>query len=322
MEHISLYPLVFRPVLKKLVWGGAKLSQVLGKPVSLGLPIGESWELVDLPNDQSVVANGVLAGRTLNDLIRAKKADLLGPVSLDGGRFPLLVKYIDAALPLSVQLHPDEKAAARLGGRPKSEAWYVLHAEPGAVLHLGLKAGCTRAQFAESIAKGKVGELLVPVSVKRGDMVYIKPGTVHSIGAGVLLAEVQQPSDTTYRVFDWGRVGLDGKARELHIEQALECIDLESRPQIERLFLDTDHFSVRVLHSEKAETISLAGTGPIVLVGVEGETIVELHSEHSQKSVTTVQLGTVVLVPHVCRPITQLVGTKKAKVLEVAFPKK
>src|SRR5512143_1300967 len=211
-----LYPLTFSPILKVRVWGGSRLAS-LGKPVAGPEPIGESWELVDLPDDQSVVDAGPLAGARLGQLVRERGAELLGPVPLDGGSFPTLVKTIDAAQTLSVQVHPDAKTAARLGGRPKSEAWYILDAQPGALLYVGLRHGTTRDSYARAVAEGRVEELLVPLPVRRGDLVPVIPGTVHAIGAGVLLAEVQQPSDTTYRLYDWRRLGLDGKPRPLHV---------------------------------------------------------------------------------------------------------
>ena len=156
MNSHELYPLTFKPLLKSLVWGGRKLETELGKSPASDEPVGESWELVDLPRDQSVVADGPLAGRTLESLVEQFASDLLGPVALSGGRFPLLVKYIDAAQTLSVQVHPNEETAARLGGRPKSEAWFILGTEPDAALYLGIKEGVTEEQLAQAIQDNTV----------------------------------------------------------------------------------------------------------------------------------------------------------------------
>ena len=311
----SLYPLTFEPLLKELVWGGRKLA-ALGKPLPDERPIGESWEVVDLPDDQSVVADGPLEGATLHQLVESHRSELLGPVALDGGRFPLLVKYIDAAQTLSVQVHPDEAAAARMGrGRPKNEAWYILDAEPDGVLYLGLKPGTTRQQLEASIADGSIEELLVRVQARPGMLAPVTPGTVHAIGAGVLLAEVQQPSDTTYRVYDWGRVGLDGKPRQLHIAEALECTRLDAAVDVDGDQLDAGHFR-GAISTVSGAGIEVGDAGPRVVIGLTGAAVLESAGHAPQ----AVERGTVVLVPHCVSSAKLAAAEGEATAMVVSFP--
>jgi mannose-6-phosphate isomerase len=224
-----LPPLKFTPLIKPVPWGGRNLERLFRKVLPDGVPCGESWEIVDLPSDQSVVSLGSLASRDLAWLVRNRQEELLGEAPLLMDRFPVLFKLLDAKQTLSVQVHPDEQACQRLGGgaRPKTEAWYILQAEPGAKLYLGLNEGVTPEAFKEALGAGTVEPLLKAVSVKPGDFVYLPSGTLHAIGAGIVLAEIQQSSDTTYRVFDWNRVGLDGKPRQLHVDEALASIHFD-----------------------------------------------------------------------------------------------
>jgi mannose-6-phosphate isomerase len=229
-----LSPLKFVPVIKPLPWGGRKLETFFHKELPAGVPCGESWEVVDLPEDQSVVAEGERAGARLADLIKSQQEELLGDVPLLQGRFPVLYKFIDVHESLSVQVHPDARAAQQLGhgARPKTEAWYVLHADPNAQVFLGFHNGVTRRELIAAIKANQIGSLLKPVAVHTGDFVFLPAGLVHAVGGGVMLAEIQQSSDTTFRIYDWGRMGLDGKPRTLHIEEALTSIDfpLSGRP--------------------------------------------------------------------------------------------
>jgi mannose-6-phosphate isomerase len=226
-----LPPLKFTPIVKPLPWGGRKLETLFSKVLPDWLPCGESWEVVDLPEDQSVVAEGPMAATSLSSLVKTRSDELLGEAELLMGRFPLLFKLIDATQTLSVQVHPDEEAAGRIGGgaRPKTEAWYILQADPGAVLYLGLKEKIGREELRAALQAGTVGDLLNAVEVQAGDFIYLPSGSLHAIGSGILLAEIQQASDTTYRVFDWNRMGLDGKPRQLHVEEALESINFDLR---------------------------------------------------------------------------------------------
>jgi mannose-6-phosphate isomerase len=222
-----LYPLTFRPIFKERVWGGRDLERLYGKPLPPGRPIGESWEISDRPGDVSVIANGPLAGRDLHWLMENHQAALLGDARPQAGRFPLLVKILDAQDRLSLQVHPPAAMAKALGGDPKTEMWYVAEAAPGAELYVGLKRGVTRAVFESKLKDGTVAEAFHCVRVRSGDALFLPSGRVHGLGAGLVIFEIQQNSDTTYRAFDWNRVGLDGKPRELHIPQSLASIDFD-----------------------------------------------------------------------------------------------
>jgi mannose-6-phosphate isomerase len=229
IEH-SPYPLQFRPLIKQTIWGGRKLGDVLGKPIGEQANYAESWELVDHGTDQSIVDNGPLAGQTLSALIRRDSQWLLGVESADA--FPLLLKYLDCNRVLSVQVHPDDAYAATLPvpDRGKTEAWYVVDAEPDSLIYAGLKTGVDRDRLAAAMAAGETDLVLHSFHPHRGDCVFIPAGTVHALGAGLLIAEIQQSSDTTFRLFDWNRVGADGQSRPLHIEQSLEVTDYSRGP--------------------------------------------------------------------------------------------
>lgn len=244
MPEPTLYPLKFAPIYKEKVWGGRTLARQLNRdlPGDDATHIGESWELVDLATtsasgggggaERSVVTNGPLAGQSLTQIIEAHGRDLLAdlPLSDDGG-FPVLLKYLDANQNLSVQVHPSPQYAADHDDAfLKSESWYIVAAEPGAVIYKGIREGVTPQQLREAIATNTdeaVVPLMIEVPVRPGDCHYVPSGTCHALGAGILVAEVQTPSDTTYRVYDWGRTG-----RELHVDQAIECIHF-GPPQVE-----------------------------------------------------------------------------------------
>lgn len=220
-----LYPLTFQPIFKERVWGGRNLERLYQKPLPSGAVIGESWEITDRPEGVSAIANGPLAGKTLRWLMENHPKELLGSSSSPSGRFPLLIKILDAKETLSVQVHPPASAAKALGGEPKTEMWYISEAAPGAELFAGLKRGFTRSQFENKLKDGTVADCIYGVKVKTGDVMFLPSGRIHAIGAGNVIFEIQQNSDTTYRVFDWNRLGLDGKPRELHIPEALASTD-------------------------------------------------------------------------------------------------
>ncbi len=221
-----LYPLMFEPRFKERVWGGRRLATLYGKHLPPDVPIGESWEVSDRPGDESVIANGPLVGRTLHSLLQERRADVLGAVlPTHDGRFPLLCKILDARQKLSLQVHPPQQAKDM--GDPKTEMWYIAEADPGADLFVGLKRGVDRRTFEHAIGDGRVAECFHRIEVKSGDAMFLPSGRVHAIGAGLVIFEIQQNSDTTFRVHDWDRVGLDGKPRELHVEQSLKSIDFD-----------------------------------------------------------------------------------------------
>ena len=223
-----LYPFTFHPIFKERVWGGRRLEELYGKQLPPGKRIGESWEISDRPGDVSVIRNGPLAGKDLHWLTENHAPELLGELPpLNGGRFPLLVKILDAQEKLSLQVHPPAHKARELGGEPKTEMWYIAEAAPDAELFVGLRRGVTRDRFEKDIETGTVAECFHRMKVAKGDAMFLPSGRVHAIGAGLVIFEIQQNSDTTYRVFDWNRVGLDGKPRELHVGPSLESIDFE-----------------------------------------------------------------------------------------------
>jgi mannose-6-phosphate isomerase len=229
----GLCPLQFAPVYKDYIWGGDRIVRKYRRAAPPGI-YAESWEVSTRPEGMSVVAGGPHAGRTLEDLVRAWGAALLG-TRAPAGRFPLLIKLIDSRERLSVQVHPDDEAARRYGGEAKTEMWYVLDAERGAGVFAGLKPGVDAKAFGEAMQTKRVEELLTRIPVTKGDAVFIPGGLVHTIDAGCLLLEIQQNSNTTYRIYDWDRVGADGKPRPLHLKQALQAIrwDVSSSPKIQ-----------------------------------------------------------------------------------------
>ena len=215
----------FHPLYQERVWGGRGLEVTLGRTLPPGQVIGESWEIVDRAEAQSTVASGAWSGRTLREVIAGHAAELMGPDWPADRPFPILVKWLDCRERLSLQVHPPAAVAGELGGEPKTENWYIAETVPGAQLIVGLKRGTTRAKFEEAIRANTVEDCVHHFRVAAGDSILVHSGQVHAIDAGNLILEIQQNSDTTYRVYDWGRVGLDGQPRQLHIEQSLRSID-------------------------------------------------------------------------------------------------
>jgi mannose-6-phosphate isomerase len=219
-------PLAFEPIFIERMWGGRRLESEFHKKLPPQKRIGESWEIVDRPEAQSVVANGRLCGKTLHELWTQQRQEIFGDVA-GSSRFPLLIKILDAQEKLSLQVHPPEDVAGRLGGEPKSEFWYVA-ATQEAELFLGFRTPITRNKFEETLRDGTVMDYVHNLAVHAGDAVFLPAGRVHAVGARNLLIEIQQNSDTTYRVFDWNRTDpTSGKQRELQVEQAIQCIDFE-----------------------------------------------------------------------------------------------
>jgi mannose-6-phosphate isomerase len=220
-------PVIFEPLAMERVWGGRRLETLYGKFLPQGVPIGESWEVVDREDAQSVVHNGPYRGTTLHELWTSRREEIFGNAYADhqAPRFPILIKLLDARERLSVQVHPPEHMSATLGGEPKTEMWYFADTQPGANIYVGLKTGVTREQFESLLREGRVEEAVHVIPVENGDSIFIPSGRLHAIGQGNVIVEVQQNSDTTYRVFDWNRTGLDGVPRKLHIEESLASID-------------------------------------------------------------------------------------------------
>ena len=217
----------FEPLYMERVWGGRDLADCLERELPEGQVIGESWEIVDREDAQSVVAAGDFAGKTLRELLRENADSILGPDADPARPFPILVKWLDCQERLSLQVHPPATIAPRLGGEPKTETWYVAHAKPDASLIVGLKNGVSQEQFEAALRDNTAEECVHRFPVKSGDSILVESGRLHAIDGGNLILEIQQNSDTTYRVYDWGRMGLDGQPRQLHIEQSLQSIDFE-----------------------------------------------------------------------------------------------
>ncbi|MCU0480028.1 MAG: class I mannose-6-phosphate isomerase [Anaerolineae bacterium] len=239
MTTTTLYPLLLESRLHIKVWGGRKLASVLNKTLPTADPYGEAWEL----HDQCTITNGVYAGQTLGQLLNQFPQEMIGkPYDVSEG-FPLLVKFIHAEDWLSVQVHPNDEQAAELEGEPrgKTEAWIILHAEPDAKLVMGIIPNTSHEAVAHAIATNTLEPLLVYQTVKAGDILFMHANTIHAIGPGIVLYEVQQSSDTTYRLYDWGRMDLDGKPRPLHIEKGVKVSNLVSLPIITHTPLDGDN---------------------------------------------------------------------------------
>lgn len=228
-----LYTLRFEPILRRYIWGGRRLAHVLNKPLGEGDDYAESWEICDRPDDQTIVAAGPLRGTSLGELVSTRGEELLGRHAPQP-RFPLLFKFLDAQKTLSVQVHPDDERAQQLTPPDfgKTEAWVVLEAEPGSLIYAGLKQGVDRHQLERELTLGTCERCLHSFEPRPGDCIFLPAGVVHAIGAGLLIAEVQQSSDVTYRLFDWNRVGADGRPRTLHIEEAFAAIDFDHGPRL------------------------------------------------------------------------------------------
>ena len=268
MSGISAHTIHFAEILKVKVWGGRRLETLLGKTLPPDEPVGESWEVSDHPHGESTIDEGDLAGTTLRDLVERDAPALVGrPDALEtGGRFPLLYKFIDAADWLSVQVHPtDAYAREHEAGDPgKTEAWYVIHAEPGAKIARGVKPYSTRETFARAVENDSVKDELEFIDVRRGDVVSVPAGVVHALGPGVMVAEIQQNSDTTYRLYDWGRMGLDGSPRELHVEKGLDVIrfDEQGEPVVTPVVLGEDPRHERLVANGKFTFDRYTSAGP------------------------------------------------------------
>lgn len=270
----------FSPLYQTRVWGGRRLETVLGRTLPDDRPFGEAWELVDREREQSVVASGPWAGTTLHALWADHRAAVFGRAHASAGaaRFPLLIKILDCVDDLSIQVHPPAAVAPSLGGEPKTEMWYVAHADPGAHIYAGLRAGVTRTSFERALADGSVASQVHRIEARTGDSLFVPSGRLHALGAGLLIYEIQQSSDTTYRVFDWNRLGLDGRPRELHVPQSLACIDFDDlEPALDRtdgVLAASAFFRVsRVRTGHRADPDACRLVMPISTTSWAGETL-------------------------------------------------
>ena len=300
-----LYPLKFTPILKDKIWGGTKLKSLFNKPAETD-KLGESWELSGYEGDESVVTNGFLAGNNLTELIEIYMGELIGDTIFDeyGLSFPLLFKLIDANENLSIQVHPnDEVAAERHNSFGKTEMWYVVDADPGSELIIGFTNECSRETYLKAMADDKVEDILHKVPVTKGDVFFIPAGTVHAIGKGVVVAEIQQSSDITYRIYDYKRKDANGKERELHTEEALDVINFEASKQPKTLYtpvlnettplITCDYFTTNLLKFDKEIDRQYAKIDSFVAyMCLEGNFIIEFEGDK-----TEVSKGDTVLIP-------------------------
>jgi mannose-6-phosphate isomerase len=322
-------PLRFQRVFLEKVWGGRALESHPGIRLPPGVPVGETWEVVDREDQNSIVCGGPWAGRSLADLVREHGRDLLGRARPNAqGRFPLLIKYLDASEALSVQVHPDEPTARRLGGpsESKTEAWYFLHAAPGGAVYSGLRSRVRPEQVRARLARRGLVDLLCCWPVHAGQCLTVRGGTVHAIGAGVTLLEVQQNSDTTYRLYDWDRPGLDGRPREMHVEPGLAAIrydgvapapaepaELELSPGVWiGLAARTEFFTMRRLRLQTATRRSTEEQFKIfVLLSGSGR----LRTAHG--AVESLAVGDVLLVPAAAEAVELEPGALGLELLEL-----
>jgi mannose-6-phosphate isomerase len=317
-----LTPLTFTPIFKDKLWGGQKIQTVLGKDFNRGpagpLPnCGESWEISGVSGNVSVVAEGPMQGRLLADLVAQHKGELVGNHVYDhyGDEFPLLIKFLDAAQDLSIQVHPDDALAAeRHVGRGKTEMWYILEADPGATLNSGFNRPLTKAEYRQAVENNRLHDLLNIEPVMAGDVFFLPAGRVHYIGKGILLAEIQQTSDTTYRIYDFDRTDAGGKKRELHTELAIDAIDYtfhddyktryEPRLNQSVTAVSSPYFVTNVLRvNEEIEQDYRALDSFVILIGVGGsgriraEGGITVPIRRGQSVLLPASLGRVTLVP-------------------------
>ncbi|MCL6503472.1 MAG: class I mannose-6-phosphate isomerase [Pirellulales bacterium] len=321
---MELYPLTFRPIFKRYIWGGRRLATWLGKPLGEGEDYAESWEICDRDPEQSLVACGPLEGTPLRTLVQQRGAELLGRHHPQP-RFPLLFKYLDCHRTLSVQVHPDDALAATLvpPDLGKTEAWVVLAAEPGSVIYAGLRRGFDRQALERELQRGTCELCLHRFEPKVGDCVLIPAGTVHALGAGLLVAEIQQSSDTTWRLFDWNRLGPDGKPRPLHIEQALAAIDYQRGPVTPCTPQPTEQPNrVRLTACDKfvldrwtvTDTVVLGGDGRCHILAVVSGAV-----RMPGPGLDRLSAGSTVLLPAACCRVT-CQALEPAEVLDAYLP--
>ena len=321
----ELYPMKFRPLFKDKIWGGNRMKTVLGMDYSPLPNCGEAWVLSGVPGSETKVSNGFLKGNELNELVEVYMEDLVGEAAFDrnGTEFPLLIKFIDSNDSLSIQVHPDDALAAKRGiGNGKSEMWYILEAEPGAEVISGFNRKMDAKTYLEFLEKNKLTEILNSEKAHKGDVFNIPAGRIHALGPGILLAEIQQTSDTTYRIYDWDRIDANGNGRELHKDLALDAIDFSVPESYRTTYRKVLNQSATLVSSPHFITQTLAFDKPIrkdyseldcfvIYLCVEGMARVECGS-----SVETLKKGEVMLIPAILDKVI-LVPSGESRILEV-----
>ena len=317
---MKLYPLQFEPLLKERIWGGTKLKTYLNKPITSNIT-GESWEISSVQNDVSIVANGAFKGKSLNDLINEFPEAVLGTkvYAQFGKQFPLLFKYLDAREDLSIQVHPnDELAKKKHNSFGKTEMWYVMQADDDAQLIVGFKEKSTREEFLHNLNNKTLLNILDTKKVKQGDVFMLDTGTIHAIGAGIVVAEIQQTSDITYRVYDFDRLDATGNKRELHVDLALEALNYE-KIETQRLYAKIENVSNEVVNCKYFTTnfiplndtikISKKGSSFTVYMCLDGSFQLVLDGE-----IFSYQKGDTILLPAI---LTDFQLSGKASILEI-----
>ena len=268
--------ITFLPAYQERVWGGRKLETIYKRPLPKeNTPYGESWDISAREEAPSLVASGEYEGLSLGQLWTEHRQEIFGDYSAES--FPLLFKILDAQDDLSIQVHPPAAIAEELGGEPKTEMWYIAHAELGAKVYIGVKAGTTKESYEQAIKDGTSEDLVHSIEPKAGEFIQIPSGRLHAIGAGLLIYEIQQNSDTTYRVYDWGRLGLDGKPRELHVEESMRCIDFSDvEPGMTQaqgsLLVECPYYRIERHHKTQGSTVQNPDQSKIsIITVVEGE---------------------------------------------------
>lgn len=324
---MKLYPLKFNPILKDKLWGGEKLGSVLDKPIGDSKICGESWEISGVEGDISIVSEGDLKGKNLVELIVLFKGKLIGEKVYNrfGNKFPLLIKFIDANDDLSIQVHPDDELALkRHNSFGKTEMWYVVDAEKGATLISGFNKPTNKEEYLEIFNEGNLTDILNRVDVYRDEVFFLPAGRVHTIGKGLLIAEIQQTSDITYRIFDFDRVDADGNRRELHVEEAIDAIDYsfydEYKTIYDRASSDTEigsseyFITNRLLVNDSIERDYSEFDSCIILMCLEGEGTLSYGDGY-----ITYKLGDSILIPSTINMLT-INSESKSKLLEVRIP--
>ena len=324
MDKTALYPMGFGPILKQMIWGGNRILFYKGLVLNMS-KIGESWELSGVPGNESVVSNGEFAGRTITELIKEYGAELLGRHVYEtyGENFPLLIKFIDARDDLSIQVHPDDAMAKSVHGQPfgKTEMWYVVSADKDAHLMSGLSVEITPEEYVSRVENNTITDVLCDYKVQSGDVFFLPAGRIHSIGKGCFIAEIQQTSDLTYRIYDFGRLGLDGNPRELHTELAKDAIDYSVSEDYRTAYTAVQNEETQLVECEYFKTNLLDLTEPLsvdvkskdsfmIVICLEGKGILK----DSQENSITLKQGETILVPASTENVT-FIPESKMKIL-------
>jgi mannose-6-phosphate isomerase len=319
-----LYPLRFDPIFLEKIWGGQKIRTILHKDFGSLSNCGESWELSGVKGNVSVVSEGVLKGHSLNDLVREYRHALVGKETYEryGNDFPLLIKFIDAAEDLSIQVHPDDVLAlARHDGKGKTEMWYIMDADEGATLIAGFNQSLSREDYKSIFQQGKLEEVLNKETVSQGDVFYIPAGRIHTIGKGILLAEIQQTSDITYRIYDFDRRDAKGNLRDLHTEEALDALDYRLHEHYKTAYTENlnqqnpivaeEYFTTDKIIADREMILERKKDAFRILIGVQGE-----GSLHWDNQAVSLKKGDVYLIPASLDSIL-LKPSERMEVLEV-----